>query len=463
MRMKTLNLKTQLKAIDHLCSFTILFKNRLEHKISVTVFLFTILTFSVNVIFVEAQEFEEYGVKVETVAEDLEIPWAISFAPDGRIFFTERVGSLRVIEDGKLNSEPVIILDVGKGEGGLLGLALDPNFEENHYLYLYYTYSELLSTYNKVVRFTENDNKLSDEMVLIDKIPGASWHDGGRIKFGPDEKLYITTGDAGNADSSQDLGSPSGKILRINSDGSIPEDNPFKDSPVYSLGHRNPQGLDWDNSGKLVSSEHGPSGDRGGARAHDEVNVIESGKNYGWPKVIGGESDPQFIDPIIHTGDETWAPSGASFYKSENIPEWTNNYFIATLRGNHLRMLNLDLEKNEVISSDALFEKTFGRLRDASMGPDGNLYLLTSNQDGRGSPAENDDRILRIVPLTKQAEKIPGDSSISPLKQYEAGVKAQDVKCKSGFELVIKSSNGVPACVKPSTALKLVTWGWGIK
>jgi hypothetical protein len=126
-------------------------------------------------------------------------------------------------------------------------------------------------------------------------------------------------------------------------------------------------------------------------------------------------------------------------------------------------MLDLDLEKNEVISSDALFEKTFGRLRDASMGPDGNLYLLTSNQDGRGSPAENDDRILRIVPLTKQAEKIPGDSSISPLKQYEAGVKAQDVKCKSGFELVIKSSNGAPACVKPSSASKLVTRGWGIR
>ncbi len=134
--MKTLNLKTQLKAINHLCSFTILFKNSLEHKISLIVFLFTILTFSVNVIFVEAQEFEEYGVKVETVAEDLEIPWAIAFALDGRIFFTERVGSLRVIEDGKLNPEPVIILDVGKGEGGLLGLALDPNFEENHFLYL---------------------------------------------------------------------------------------------------------------------------------------------------------------------------------------------------------------------------------------------------------------------------------------------------------------------------------------
>jgi len=229
---KILNLKIQQKEINHLCSIPNLFKKRLDQKLTLMVLLFSVLTISFHVMFVEAQEFEEYGVKVETVAEDLKIPWAIAFAPDGRIFFTERVGSLRVIDDGKLNPEPVTILDVGNGEGGLLGLTLDPNFEENHYLYLYYTYSEFFGTYNKVVRFTENNNKLSDEMVLIDKIPGASWHDGGRIKFGPDEKLYITTGDAGNADASQDLGSPSGKILRINSDGSIPQDNPFKDSPV---------------------------------------------------------------------------------------------------------------------------------------------------------------------------------------------------------------------------------------
>ena len=179
-----------------------------------------------------------------------------------------------MIEDGELNPQPIKILDVGKGEGGLLGLALDPNFDENHYLYLYYTYSEFLISYNKVVRYTEKDNELFDEKVLLDKIPGASFHDGGRLKFGEDGKLYITTGDAGSADAAQDINSLAGKILRINSDGSIPDDNPFEDSLVYSLGHRNPQGLDWDPvSGKLVVSEHGPSGERG--FAHDEVNVIE--------------------------------------------------------------------------------------------------------------------------------------------------------------------------------------------
>ena len=138
----------------------------------------------------------------------MEIPWEIVFASDGRIFFTERVGNLRVIENGQLNPEPVTSIDVGAGEGGLLGLALDPGFEQNHYLYLYYTYFEFPFTYNKVVRYTEKDNALADEIILVDKIPGAAWHDGGRIKFGPDEKLYITTGDAGNADSAQDLNSP---------------------------------------------------------------------------------------------------------------------------------------------------------------------------------------------------------------------------------------------------------------
>lgn len=397
--------------------------------------------------------------KVEIVAENLEVPWEIAFAPDGRIFFTERIGTLRVIDDGKLNPEPITVLDVGTVEGGLLGLALDPNFEQNHFLYLYYTYFEFPFTYNKVVRYTENNNALADEFILVDKIPGSVIHDGGRIKFGPDEKLYITTGDAGNADSAQDLNSLGGKILRINSDGTIPTDNPFSDSMVYSYGHRNPQGIDWDPiSGKLVASEHGPSGERG--FAHDEINVVEAGKNYGWPKVIGGEHDPEFVDPIIHTGDDTWAPSGATFYDSDNIVEWTDKYFVATLRGSHLRMLDLDIEENQVISNEALFLDTYGRLRDASMGPDGNLYLLTSNRDGRGAPAENDDRIIRIVPIISEERK--GDSSLSPLKQFRDGILPVNVSCKLGFELILKSSTGNPACVFASSASKLVTAGWGV-
>jgi len=406
-------------------------------------------------LFAYGQEFENYNVKVVTVAENLEIPWEIVFAPDGRIFFTERVGNLRVIENGQLNPEPVAILDVGTVEGGLLGLVLDPNFEQNHFLYLYYTYFEFPFTYNKVVRFTEKDNSLLDEFILVDKIPGAAIHDGGRLKFGPDEKLYITTGDAGNSNAAQDLNSLSGKILRINPDGTIPSDNPFADSMIFSYGHRNPQGLDWDPvTGKLVVTEHGSS-------AHDEINVVEAGKNYGWPKVVGGEHDPQYIDPILQTGEDTWAPSGATFYDSENIPEWTNKYFVATLRGGHLRMLDLNLEENQVISSEALFSNTYGRLRDASIGPDGNLYLLTSNRDGRGAPAENDDRILKIIPIISEEKKV-GDSSLSPLKQVKAGILPSDVACKIGYELILKYSTGNPACVFPPSASKLVSAGWGV-
>ncbi|MFB3080306.1 MAG: sorbosone dehydrogenase family protein, partial [Nitrosomonadaceae bacterium] len=259
----------------------------------------------------------------------------------------ERGGDLRVIQNGQLNPNPIGSFQVGKGEGGLLGIALDPNFENNSYLYLYYTYNNF-PIYNKVVRYTISDNQLSNELILLDEIPGASYHDGGRIRFAPDDTLYITTGDAGNAESAQDVSSLSGKILRINSDGTIPDDNPFKNSPVYSYGHRNPQGLDWHPDLKiLVISEHGPSGERG--FAHDEVNVISAGNNYGWPNVIGDETGENFVNPIIHTGFDTWAPSGASFYNSHNIEDWYGKYLIATLRGNHLRILDLDLENNKVI------------------------------------------------------------------------------------------------------------------
>ena len=183
-------------------------------------------------------------------------------------------------------------------------------------------------------------------------------------------------------------------------------------------------------------SEHGPSGERG--FAHDESNVIQAGKNYGWPKIIGGESDAEFVDPILHTGDETWTPSGASFYDSDNIPEWKNKYFVATLRGGHLRMLDLNLESNQVVSSEPLFSELFGRLRDASVGPDGNLSFFTSHRAGRGTPAENDDRILKIIPIVSEEKKM-GNSTISPLKQVKDGVLPLDVACKTGFEFIWRS------------------------
>ena len=359
-------------------------------------FIFLILIFS-NIPLAFSQEFPELGVKVETIADNLEIPWAITWAPDETIFFTERNGNVKVIKNGLVMEKPILSIDVSGGEGGLLGITLDPKFFENHFVYLYFTYSDFLSTKNKVVRYYESNLTLTEDKTVIDNIPGSSVHDGGRIKFGPDGKLYITTGEAGDPNLSQDLNSLAGKILRINSDGTIPEDNPFPHSPVFSYGHRNPQGLDWDVSGKLVATEHGPTGWRG--VAHDEVNLIYPGLNYGWPETIGSETKSGFVSPILESGNETWAPSGAEFYYGNQIPQWTGKYFIATLRGNHLHMIDFDLENNQVLSQEKLFLGNFGRLRDVATGSDGYLYLLTSNQDGRGIPNINDDKILRIVPI----------------------------------------------------------------
>ena len=344
-----------------------------------------------------AQEYPELQVKVEVIADNLTIPWSIDWLPDGTILFTERNGNLRVIQHGILLQEPLLSLSVGGVEGGMLGVTVDPNYSENNYIYLYYTYNELLTTKNKLVRYQFSDGILNEDRILIDGIPGGPFHDGGRIQFGPDGKLYVTTGEAGLPDLSQDLNSLGGKILRINSDGSIPDDNPWKDSPIYSIGHRNPQGIDWDESGNLFATEHGPSGWRG--VAHDEINKIVAGANYGWPDVIGDEKKEELVNPILHSGKDTWAPSGAEFYDSDKISQWEGKYFVATLRGSHLHMIEFDSENNSVNSHEKLFQDEFGRLRDVQTGPDGFLYILTSNQDGRGTPKTNDDKILRIVPI----------------------------------------------------------------
>ena len=327
-------------------------------------------------------------IKVETVADNLKIPWELVFAPDGRIFFTERDGNLWVIENESL--ELVATFPTSRmSEGGLLGLALDPEFEKNNFLYLYQTYFDFELHHNKVVRYTVNNNQLTDEQILIDKIPGALWHDGGRIKFGPDEKIYITTGDATNASLSQKIGSLAGKILRINADGTIPVDNPFESSAVFSYGHRNPQGIDWTENGILVSSEHGPSGEKG--YAHDEINVIEPGKNYGWPVIVGDSNNPEYTNPILHSGDITWAPSGLLYYDSNKIPELKGKFLVAALRGQHVMVLDLDLENNRVNSVEKIFQDEYGRIRDLVQSPDGDVFILTSNGDN--------DKILRVTAL----------------------------------------------------------------
>jgi glucose/arabinose dehydrogenase len=311
---------------------------------------------------------------------------------------SERPGRIRIVKNGVLQSDPWMTFDVVElGESGLLGLALDPRFAETRFVYVAYTYRNPAGrARNRLVRLRESPNgKGSVDKILIDGVRGNNNHDGGRVKFGPDGKLYWTMGDAQDSASAQKLSSLNGKILRLNSDGTIPPDNPFSNSPIYSYGHRNAQGLAWQpGTGKLYATEHGPSGFQGCCR--DEVNYIEPGKNYGWPVIKGDESQEGMVSPIIQSGNsETWAPSGATFVTRG---PWAGSLLFTGLRGQTLYRITLDpKEPRKVLTLEGHFARQFGRLRDVAEGPDGALYLLTSNRDGRGRPGPDDDRVIRLT------------------------------------------------------------------
>jgi len=343
---------------------------------------------------------DSINIKVADFITGLDVPWEMAFAPDGRIFVTERPGKILVIEDGKLQEEPWMNLDVAAvGEGGLLGLALDPDFARNHYVYVAYTYLVGVDKLqNRLVRLREDTSTGKGVMdkILLDGAAGNIVHDGGRVKFGPDGKLYWSVGETGNPQLAQDLSSLNGKILRINPDGTIPADNPFPGSPVYSYGHRNPEGLAFQPvTNRLYSTEHGPSGGFYG-QGQDEINYIEPGKNYGWPVIHGDQTHEGMVNPIIQTGEsETWAPAGATFVVGG---PWDGSLLFAGLRGETLYRIVLDkADPQKVISFDKYFTGQYGRLRDVVRGPDGALYILTNNTDGRGNLRPGDDRILRLT------------------------------------------------------------------
>ena len=336
----------------------------------------------------------EDGVRfrVDIVATNLQIPWSMAFAPDGRLFVTERPGRVRIMNLTAATSELALTLDdvQAQGEGGLLGLVLDPQFTQTRFVYLYYTAVASGGSVNRVVRYREVANRLAERAVLLDNIPANTIHDGGRLRFGPDGLLYVTTGDAAATSLAQDLSSLAGKILRINRDGSTPRDNPFS-SMIYSSGHRNPQGLDWHPAtGDLWGSEHGNSG-------NDEINVIDRGSNYGWPRIEGAQTFPGMQPPITFYTPSI-APSGASFYRGQRFPAFVNNFFVGTLRGTHI--LRVRVDGRRPLSQEPLLDNRYGRIRDVIVGPDDLLYFCTSNRDGRGSPVTADDRIARLVPAS---------------------------------------------------------------
>lgn len=312
---------------------------------------------------------------ISVVAENLDTPWSITVLPGARLMVTERSGIVRII--GSDNRQFQIADVIETSEGGLLGLTIAPNYEDNGYVYIYKT----TGSSNIVERYRLKDNELIDRTDILTGIPAAPNHNGGAIKFGPDGKLYITTGDAQVENLAQDRGSLAGKILRINSDGTVPADNPFGNK-VWSYGHRNPQGLTWDNQARLWSSEHGPSGLQSG---NDELNLIQKGGNYGWPVIRGNQTREGMIAPIIESGTgDTWAPAGLA-YADDSL------YFTG-LRGQTLYKARIN---GDAVQLSRHLVGTYGRLR-AVTAQDNTLLISTSNRDGRGTPKQGDDKLLRV-------------------------------------------------------------------
>ncbi len=344
---------------------------------------------------------------VETVIENLAVPWEIVFLPDGSMLFTERPGRVRIFRKGILKKTPVLQLsdiDTTK-KMGLLGLALHPAFRTNGYVYLAYNYISGSRSWLQVVRYVLQKDSLLQPLTITKNIPASQNHSGCRLKFGPDNKLYISTGDADEPAKAQDLRASNGKILRLNDDGSIPADNPFVNQPealpeIWSYGHRNAQGIAFHpGTGRLYISEHGPNGG-------DEVNIVTKGGNYGWPVIHHKQSNDTMISPLLEFTPSI-GPGAAIFYTSDVIPALKGHLLIACLRGEAI--LNIQPDGKGVADHGFLMQKQLGRLRAIVTGPDGYLYLSTSQKDPpEGKPGPGDDKIMRLIPVKS---KIAGKAS----------------------------------------------------
>lgn len=368
-------------------------------------------------------------LSASVVAAHLDVPWDISWGPDGWIWFTEQSGTVSRVnpETGEQKLLLRIIPDVYRHRTlGLLCMALHPDMKNFPFVFLNYIYMKGSELRSRWVRYTYEDNKLTAPLILFE-IPADIGHNGSRIDFAPDGKLIIATGDAdhkndaANSGNAQHLDTPSGKILRLNIDGTIPDDNPFPGSPVWALGFRVPQGVVCASNGKIYSAEHGNAAD-------DEINLIEKGANYGYPYVLGACDQPaekEFCEvhhvkePLI-AWTPTIAPAGLDYYDNAAIPQWRNSLLLVTLKGQSLRVLKLNEQGTAVTEEKVYFEKAFGRLRDVCVSPDGDVYLATSNRDwnpAKGFPTENDDRIIRISPEPRKSRSSGTTRTLSQPKQ----------------------------------------------
>ena len=340
--------------------------------------------------------------RVETIATGLEVPWAFAWLPNKDLLFTERPGRVRIIESGKLRAEPLFTVpDVEPtGESGLMDITLHPDVATNRLVYLAYSYNKEGKRV-KVVRYKLANNTFADAKVIVDDVPGAPNHSGMRCRFGPDRKLYVTTGDSTDWNLAQKMDSLAGKTLRLNDDGSIPEDNPFTKTAgarpeIWTFGNRNAQGIAWQpGTGTLFETEHGPSFFEGRGSGGDEVNILEAGKNYGWPDIHHTDKREGMESPLLEY-TPACAPGSAMFYDAAVFPAFKGNFFFGCLAGK--RIIRVVLDGRKVVSQENLLENAYGRIREMEQGPDGYIYFSTSNRDGRGAADKADDRIMRFVP-----------------------------------------------------------------
>jgi aldose sugar dehydrogenase len=330
-------------------------------------------------------------IKDAVLTQGLSYPWEILWGPNNKLWITERSGKISSVDPSTGAVAPLFTISdaVSQGEGGLLGMALHPDFSTTPEVFVAYNYSKNGVYTEKIVKFTYNGTTLSNPVTLLDNIPAANIHNGCRLAISADKKLYISTGDAGVGNRAQDRNSPAGKILRINLDGTIPTDNPTPGSPLWSFGHRNPQGLVFVNS-TLYSSEHGASND-------DEINIIQKNRNFGWPTVEGlcGTSETSFcgtnsVAEPIYTWSPTIAPSGMDYYNSDAIPQWKNSLLLAVLKDSKLLQLKLNSAGDKIDAVNVFYKSTYGRMRDVCVAPDGKVYVITSNG--------TNDKIIKVTP-----------------------------------------------------------------
>lgn len=343
--------------------------------------------------------------KVEVVFEGIESPWAIVPTPDGRVFITERPGRLRVVQNDELRAAPVpgVPRVSYRGQGGLLDMALHPDYASNRFVYLAYTIDSDAGLMTRIARFKETPQGLKDMKVIFPGFPGSDKpkHFGCRMVFGPDGKLYVTLGERGEGKRAQDLMDLNGKTLRLNDDGTLPPDNPFagrKDArpEIFSYGNRNSQGMAVQpDAGHIVQTEHGPSwNDAPGGG--DEVNIIVAGGNYGWPVVHHRDSKEGMIAPLLEYTPAI-APAGAIFYTGGMFPQWKNDFFFATLVGR--KLVRVKFKDQEPLEQEFLMEERFGRLRAVAQDLDGSILVITSDTDAYGPGRRQGDRLLRVTPL----------------------------------------------------------------